>query len=152
MPLPKRGLGAFKKKATDQRRRAIIHLVRRGRQVTHYGLKNWYGGFCCWKRSGKAFNNFLPKWTAYHAFIRTYEKLGRDEFDRTVTDVLQKDPQRMKLISIFADQIELLVNEGRPSSSRFMDSLKSNNITLPSEVLLRTKFCLESVSHPSTNL
>ena len=70
-----------------------------------------------------------------------------DEFDKKVADKFRGDAQMMKLLSIFEDQISLLVNEGRPSLSRFLDSLKSGDIALSSEVsALRVKFGVEAVS------
>ena len=83
------------------------------------------------------------------ACTRTFEKMKEAEFDRQVADTVQSDPQKMILLSIFEEQIMLLVNEGQPDLSRYLDSLESGKITSSSEVsALRMKFGLESVSYP----
>lgn len=53
----------------------------------------------------------------------------------------------MKLLSVFEEQIMFLVDEGRPSLPKFLYSLESNQLLLPSEIQgLRTHYGLEDVS------
>ena len=82
-------------------------------------------------------------------WTRTFEKLKDDEFDRQVTETVRSDPQKMRLLSIFEDQIKLLVDEGRSDLSRYLDSLEFGKIRPSPEIsALRIEYGLESVSSP----
>ena len=73
-----------------------------------------------------------------------------DEFDMQVADTVRSDPQKMRLLSIFEDQIKLLVDEGQSDLSRYLDSLECGKITSPLEIsVLRMRCGLESVSYQS---
>jgi len=53
----------------------------------------------------------------------------------------------MELLSIFNEEVELLVKEGRPDLSYFFDSLESHSITLLEEVLsLQAEYGCKRVS------
>jgi hypothetical protein len=76
---------------------------------------------------------------------RSYAKASRENIDK-VAAPFQADPQKMELLSILDEQVELLAKEGRPDLSRFFDSLESHSIT-PSEVSsLRAEYGRERVS------
>ena len=53
----------------------------------------------------------------------------------------------MELLSILDEQVELLVNTGRPDLLHFFDSLESHSITASEEISsLRAEYSLERVS------
>jgi hypothetical protein len=54
---------------------------------------------------------------------RSYAKASRENIDK-VAARFQADPQKMELLSILDEQVELLAKEGRPGLSRFFDSLE----------------------------
>jgi hypothetical protein len=64
---------------------------------------------------------------------RSYAKASRENIDK-VAAPFQADPQKMELLSILDEQVELLAKEGRPDLSRFFDSLESHSITPLEEV------------------
>ncbi|KAJ9130031.1 hypothetical protein NKR23_g12371 [Pleurostoma richardsiae] len=85
--------------------------------------------------------------------IWTYEKMKDDEFDSKVSDECQRDPRKMKILSIFEDQVRFLVDEGQPSLSHFLSSLESDKIIPSSEISeLQIEYGLETepISEDST--
>ena len=77
---------------------------------------------------------------------RSYAKASRENIDK-VAAPFQADPQKMELLSILDEQVELLAKEGRPDLSRFFDSLESHSITPSEEVSsLRAEYGRERVS------
>jgi len=77
---------------------------------------------------------------------RSYAKASRENIDK-VAAPFQADPQKMELLSILDEQVELLAKEGRPDLSRFFDSLESHSITPLEEVSsLRAEYGRERVS------
>ena len=61
---------------------------------------------------------------------------------------MRSDPQKIRLLSIFEDQVKLLVNEGRSNLSRYLDSLELGKIRLSLEIsALRIEYSLKSVSY-----
>ncbi len=77
---------------------------------------------------------------------RSYAKASKETIDM-ITTLFQADPQKMELLSILDEQVELLAKEGRPDLSRFFDSLESHSITSSEEVSsLRAEYGLERVS------
>jgi hypothetical protein len=77
---------------------------------------------------------------------RSYAKGSKESVDK-VAALFQVDPQKMELLSILDEQVELLAKEGRPDLSRFFDSLESRSITPSKEVSsLRAEYGLEKVS------
>ena len=77
---------------------------------------------------------------------RSYAKASKENIDK-IAALFQADPQKVELLSILDDQVELLAREGRPDLSRLLDSLESRSITLSEEVLsLRAEYGLERIS------
>ena len=77
---------------------------------------------------------------------RDYAKASKENIDK-VAAPFQADPQKIELLSILDEQVELLAKEGRPDLSRFFDSLESHSITPSEEVSsLRAEYGLEKVS------
>jgi len=77
---------------------------------------------------------------------RSYAKASRENIDK-VAAPFQADLQKMELLSILDEQVELLAKEGRPDLSRFFDSLESHSITPLEEVSsLRAEYGRERVS------
>ena len=77
---------------------------------------------------------------------RSYAKASKENIDK-VAAPFQADPQKMELLSILDEQVELLAKEGRPDLSRFFDSLESHSITPLEEVSsLRAEYGRERVS------
>jgi len=77
---------------------------------------------------------------------RSYAKGSRENIDKVATPY-QEDPQKMELLSILDEQVELLAKEGRPDLARFLDSLESHSLTPSEEVLsLRAEYGRERVS------
>jgi hypothetical protein len=77
---------------------------------------------------------------------RSYAKASSENIDK-VAAPFQADPQKMELLSILDEQVELLAKEGRLDLSRLFDLLESHSITLLEEVLsLRAKYGRERVS------
>lgn len=77
---------------------------------------------------------------------RSYVKSSKEEIDKVVT-LFQADPQKMELLSILDEQVELLVKTGQPDLSRFFNLLESHAITTSEEVSsLRAKYGRERVS------
>ncbi len=78
--------------------------------------------------------------------IRTYAKASKENIDK-VAILFQADLQKMELLSILDEQVELLAKEGRPDLSRFFNSLELHSIILSGEVLsLRAEYGLKRVS------
>jgi hypothetical protein len=77
---------------------------------------------------------------------RTYAKASKENIDK-IAAPFRADPQKMELLSILDEQVELLAQEGQPDPSRLFDSLESHSI-IPSEEVssLRTEYGLERVS------
>lgn len=72
-----------------------------------------------------------------------------NEFQAKVTTEFQDDPQKIKLLSIFKDQIQLIAKEEQPSLSHFLDLLEAREIVPPAEVSkLRISHGLKTVSLP----
>ena len=77
---------------------------------------------------------------------RSYVKASKENIDK-VAAPFQADPQKIKLLSILDQQVEMLVKEGRPDLSHFFDSLESHSIVASEEVSsLRAEYGLERVS------
>ena len=77
---------------------------------------------------------------------RSYAKASRENIDK-VAAPFQADLQKMELLSILDEQVELLAKEGRPDLSRFFDSLESHSIAPSEEVSsLRAEYGRERVS------
>jgi hypothetical protein len=77
---------------------------------------------------------------------RDYAKASKENIDKIAVP-FRADPQKMELLSILDEQVELLVKEGRPDLSRFFDSLESHSITLSEEISsLWAEYGLERVS------
>ncbi len=77
---------------------------------------------------------------------RSYVKSSKEEINK-VASLFQADSQKMKLLSILDEQVELLVKTGQPDLSRFFESLESHAITTSKEVSsLRAKYGQERVS------
>lgn len=69
-----------------------------------------------------------------------------DEFEKIV-ESFQADPRQVQLLSILGEQVQLLVDEGRPKLSSFFASLESNLVVTPEEASrLYADFGLETVS------
>ncbi|KAH8760754.1 hypothetical protein BGZ57DRAFT_770046 [Hyaloscypha finlandica] len=75
--------------------------------------------------------------------IWTYAKASKENIDK-IAAPFRADPQKMELLSILDEQVELLAQEGQPDPSRLFDSLESHSI-IPSEEVssLRTEYGLE---------
>jgi hypothetical protein len=88
---------------------------------------------------------FVPS-IDFECVTRNYIKASKAKVDKTAS-LFQEDPQKMELLSILDEQVGLLVNEGRPDLSRFLDSLDLHSI-IPSEEVsgLRMEYGLETVS------
>ncbi len=52
------------------------------------------------------------------------------EFD-TIASSLKDDPMKMTLLSLFEDQIVLIVNDGRPNLATFLKSLEAKGYCHP---------------------
>ena len=77
---------------------------------------------------------------------RDYVKASKENIAK-VAAPFQADPQKIELLSILDEQVELVAKEGRPDLSRFFDSLKLHSITVSKEVVsLRAKYGLKRVS------
>jgi hypothetical protein len=82
----------------------------------------------------------------FECVTRNYAKASKENVDKTAA-LFQADLQKMELLSILDEQVELLAKEGRPDLSRFLDSLESHSITPAEEVSsLRVEYGLERVS------
>ena len=82
----------------------------------------------------------------FDCVIRTYAKVSKEDIDK-VAAPFQADPQKMELLSILDEQVELLAKEGRPDLSRFFNSLELHSIIPSGEVSsLRAEYGLERVS------
>ncbi len=78
--------------------------------------------------------------------IRSYAKASKENIDKVAAH-FQADPQKMELLSILSEQVELLASKGRPDLSHFFDLLESHSITPSAEVSsLRAEYGLERVS------
>ena len=77
---------------------------------------------------------------------RSYAKASKETI-HMITTLFQADPQKMELLSILDEQVELLAEEGRPDLSRFFNSLEAHSITSAEGVSrLRAEYGLETVS------
>ena len=82
----------------------------------------------------------------FECVTRSYAKTSKENVDK-IAVLFQADPQKIELLSILDEQVELLAKEGRPDLSRFFDSLESRSITPSKEVSsLRAEYGLEKVS------
>ncbi|KAF4625713.1 hypothetical protein G7Y89_g12451 [Cudoniella acicularis] len=73
-----------------------------------------------------------------------YEMSRHNPSRDPVRSIYTADPQKIELLSILNEQVELLVKEGRPDLSRFFDSLESHSITASEEVSsLRAEYGLK---------
>jgi hypothetical protein len=88
--------------------------------------------------------------TDLECFTRNYAKASKEDIDKAAAP-FQGDPQKMELLSILDEQVELLTKEGRPDLSRLFDSLESHSIIPLGEVSsLRAEYGRERVSwYPS---
>jgi hypothetical protein len=78
--------------------------------------------------------------------IREYIKMKDDEFEK-IAENFQADPRQVQLLSILGEQVQLLVDEGRPNLSSFFASLESNLVVTPKEASrLYADFGFETVS------
>jgi len=86
----------------------------------------------------------------FDCVTRSFAKGSKEEVNKT-TARFQADPQKMELLSILDEQVKLLVEDGRPNLSRFLDSLESHFI-VPSEEIsnLRAEYGFEKVSRCRT--
>jgi hypothetical protein len=81
---------------------------------------------------------------------RRYAKASKEDVDN-IAALLKGDAQKMKLLAILGDQVELVANNGRPDLSRFLDLLKSHSIISAGEASrLRADYGLEKVSRRLT--
>ena len=91
-------------------------------------------------------NVYIIAFINFHCVTRSYAKASKENVDK-IAVLFQADPQKMELLSILDEQVELLAKEGRPDLSRFFDSLESHSIASSKEVSsLRAEYCLERVS------
>jgi hypothetical protein len=82
----------------------------------------------------------------FECVTRNHAKASKKEVDKVVA-LFHADAQKMELLSILDEQVELLVKEGRPDLSRFLDSLESRSIIPSTEILtLRAEYALERAS------
>jgi hypothetical protein len=74
---------------------------------------------------------------------RTYTKVSKENIDK-IAVLFRADPQKMELLSILDEQVELLAQEGQPDPSRLFDSLESHSIILDSsEISTFSNFSLD---------
>ena len=82
----------------------------------------------------------------FKCVTRSYAKGSKENIDK-VAATFEVDPQKIELLSILSEQVELLAHKGRPDLSRFFDSLESHCIIPSAEVSsLRAEYGLERVS------
>lgn len=129
---------------SNTRRKKLNNIFHRGRtlrklvQITHLGIlfdpDIWYVLRCIHHDDLLTLSS------------RIYAKASIENIDKVVA-LFEADGQKMELLSILDEQVELLVNKGRPDPSRFFDSLESHSITPSEEVSrLRAEYGLERVS------
>ena len=96
-----------------------------------------YGTFC---------DSYITAFADFECVTRSYAKGSKENIDKVAAN-FQADPQKIELLSILSEQVELLAHKGRPDLSRFFDSLESYSI-MPSEEVssLRAEYGLEGVS------
>ncbi|TVY15624.1 hypothetical protein LARI1_G009016 [Lachnellula arida] len=108
----------IQKRIFDNRRKRLNNIFHRGRtlcklvQMTHLGI-------------------------LFNPDIWEYAKASKESLDK-IAAPFQADPQKMDLLSVLDEQVELLAKEGRPDLSRLFDSLESHSI-LPSEEILQLR-------------
>jgi hypothetical protein len=72
--------------------------------------------------------------------------MRHEEFD-AACDALLDDPRAMKLLSILARQVELVLSQGRPDLPLFLDSLTAESLVAEEDVSgLRAECGLQGVS------
>jgi hypothetical protein len=77
---------------------------------------------------------------------REYAKTSKENVDK-ITVLFQADPQKIKLLFILDNQIELLAKERRPDLSCFFDSFELHSIAWSEEVLyLRANYGRERIN------
>jgi hypothetical protein len=77
---------------------------------------------------------------------RNYAKTSKKNVDKIIT-LFQVDLQKMELLFILDEQVELLAKKGRPDLSCFFNLFESHSIILSEEVLsLRVEYGLERVN------
>jgi hypothetical protein len=81
----------------------------------------------------------------FKCVTRSHAKGSKENIDK-VAIPFQKDPQKMVVLSILDEQVELLARQGRPDLSRFLDSLESRSIVSEEVSNLRAEYGLERVS------
>lgn len=80
------------------------------------------------------------------SIIRSYAKASKENINKVAAS-FQAVPQKIELLSILGEQVDLLIQTGRPDLSRFFDSLESHSITVSEEISsLRAEYSLERVS------
>ncbi|KAL2257852.1 hypothetical protein VTK26DRAFT_9083 [Humicola hyalothermophila] len=103
----------IQERVADKRRNMISKAVSRGSKLRTIVSKTGLGIL------------FRPK-------IWEYVKMKDDEFEKIAQD-FQADPRQMQLLSILGEQVQLLVDKGRPNLSSFFASLESNLLATPEE-------------------
>jgi hypothetical protein len=77
---------------------------------------------------------------------RSYAKASRENINK-VAALFQGDPQKIELLFILNEQVELLAKEGQLDLSCFFNSLKLHSITTLEEALsLQAKYSRKRVS------
>jgi hypothetical protein len=77
---------------------------------------------------------------------REYIKMDMEHLDIVIKDI-QADSKRMRLLHILGQQLELLINEGRPDLESLFASLQTETLVSEEEYgELRATFALEAVS------
>ncbi|KAK4233952.1 hypothetical protein C8A03DRAFT_38303 [Achaetomium macrosporum] len=123
----------IQERATDIRRQMISKAVSRGNKLRTIVSKTSLGIL------------FRPK-------IWEYLKMKDDEFEK-IAENFQADPRQVQLLSILGEQVQLLVDEGRPNLSSFFASLESNLVVTPEEASrLYADFGLETNALPAGSL
>lgn len=82
----------------------------------------------------------------FECVTRGHAKASKENLDKIAAS-FQADSQKMELLSILDEQVELLAKKGQPDLSRFFDALESHSITSSEDVSsLRAEYGRERVS------
>lgn len=114
----------IQKRIIDTRRKRLSKIFHRGRTLRKLVQKTRLG-------------------ILFDPDIWSYAKASKENIDK-IAAFFQADPQKVELLSILDEQVELLAREKRPDLFRFFDSLESHSITPSQEVSsLRAEYGLE---------
>jgi hypothetical protein len=58
---------------------------------------------------------------------RNLTKRSDDQFDILIKDI-QADPKRLRLLQILGEQVQLLIEDGKPDLHSLLDSLKKESL------------------------